>query len=94
MKMTFKQYLIEASALDTAIKLVKKFLGADVKKAEDFDDSVLQIAKEEHREVLDSPVGKWVVSIFKSGTNRFARVNLPLSKNLPPVFYVPKADQY
>lgn len=89
--MRFKQYLSEG-AVDAAIKIVKSLLGSSAQKVEDFDDSVLDTAKEEQREFVKSGVGQWVVTVFKTSVGRIAQIVAPQIANQPVQYFVQKAE--
>jgi hypothetical protein len=84
---TFKQYLAE-SALDAAIKIVKRLLGPNAEKLENFDDSVLDTAKREQQEFVDTGSGKLSVSVYKTRTTRIAQVSQP--KDNHPLYFSEK----
>ena len=89
--MRFKQYLFEG-AMNAAIKIVRSLLGASAQKIEDFDDSVLDTAKEEQREFVKSGVGQWIVTIFKTSIGRIAQISAPQIINQPVQYFVEKTE--
>ena len=88
--MRFKQYLSE-DATDAAIKIVRSFLGPSAHQVEDFDDSVLDNAKEEQHEFVKTGVGQWVVTVFKTSIGRIAQIVAPQSVKQPVQYFVQKA---
>lgn len=83
---TFKQYLAE-SAVDAAIKIVKRLLGPNAEKVEDFDDSILDTARQEEREFVDTGSGKLSVTVYKSASSRFAQVS---QSKTAPMYFIQK----
>lgn len=88
--MRFKQYLSEG-AMDAAIKVVRSLLGSSVEKIEDFDDSLLDTAKEEQHEFIKTTIGQWVVTIFKTNVGRIAQIVAPRIANQAVQYFVQKA---
>jgi hypothetical protein len=83
---TFKQFLAE-SAIEAAIKIVKQLLGPDAQKVEDFDDSILDRAKEEQHEFVSTAAGKLSVAVFKTATARIAQVS---QSGTNPMYFIQK----
>lgn len=96
MKATFKQFLNESTVQAQATKIAATMLGsknlhqADEKDVEKLEN-LLDVAKEEGRKYINSPMGTWIVSLFKASTKKFARVYPPKSSNASPMFYVAEA---
>jgi hypothetical protein len=85
---TFKQYLAEAAAFEAALKIVKQLLGPNAQKVENFDDSLLDTAKEvEHKVVNMADDTKMSVSLYRAGKTLFAQVS-PHGQH--PMYFVEK----
>jgi hypothetical protein len=83
---TFKQYLAE-SAVEAAVKIVKQLLGPDAQKVENFDDSILDRAKEEKHEFVNTGAGKLSIAVFKTATSRIAQVS---QSGTHPLYFIQK----
>lgn len=92
MRFTFKQYLVEAAVQDRILHLVKQLLGSDeLQRVEHVDDQLLDFAREESHRFVESSLGNWLISIFKTRGSTFARVEPP-HHDTKPSYYFPKVD--
>lgn len=83
---SFKTFLTETAA-DSALKIIKDEFG-EVSELGDFDDSILDTAKEQSTKIVNAGIGKWVVSFFVNQGKKFARIVAPKGANLEPRYFI------
>lgn len=90
-RMTFKQFLYEEEVKVVASRKAMELLGrahqASGEEEEKLKD-LLDVAKQEKVEKINSPVGPWILSLFKTAAKTFVTAYPPKSYGKDPIFFV------
>lgn len=90
-RMTFKRFLYEEEVKVVASRKAMELLGkahqASGEEEEKLKD-LLDVAKQEKVEKINSPVGPWILSLFKTAAKTFVTAYPPKSYGKDPIFFV------
>lgn len=92
MKSTFKQYLIEIEIKKQIAIVARDLLGTlNYTTSKNIDDALLNTARQEKHKLIDTAFGPWVISAFKTATQRFVQVVPPRGlDDIDPIYLFPK----
>lgn len=90
-RMTFKRFLYEEEVKAVASRKAMELLGKAHKASEEEEKKLidlLDIAKQEKTEKINSPVGPWILSMFRTAAKTFVTAYPPKSYGEKPIFFV------
>jgi hypothetical protein len=89
---SFKEFLFEEDIRAVASKKAMDILGGPsyraVKSEEKDIAKLLDIAKHEKTEKINTPIGPWVISLFKTAAKTFVAAYPPKAYGKDPIFFV------
>lgn len=73
--------------MNKAIAIVKKLIGPNIKSSSTIDDELLDTARQDKNERVDSAFGTWMISSFNTRDSKFARISPPKETETKPSYY-------